>query len=286
MDEKSTKIITWLKKILGDQPLLPYEVNTRTTEILYQLAELSEARNKDSSLVIEDLKLKSAEVKAEASHLQELLLESLGPSFTKLSRMGNNYLNQIIDSCLVLELKDSSLASYIPAVNNLTFELMAMESKNQEMELELTNLRKKLTAALVQEKSLQEDLKKAEEQCTFEKVKVERRIRDMEHLKTKPQEFKLRIKAGEAQLVAAGMEDSLTHRSIVALSDKLTKLKEESEPLKKKLESYLDLSPNPSLAQVKIEEAKRELNAIDTELTMKVNMMELAPPEHSRRKLN
>lgn len=41
------------------------------------------------------------------------------------------------------------------------------------------------------------------------------------------------------------------------------------------MESYLDLMPNPSLAQVKIEEAKRELDSIEAELTRRVDMMEL-----------
>lgn len=47
-----------------------------------------------------------------ATYLQELLSDSLGPSYTNLSRMGNTYLNQLVDSCLALEIKDSSLTRY------------------------------------------------------------------------------------------------------------------------------------------------------------------------------
>ncbi|EDL09456.1 coiled-coil domain containing 5, isoform CRA_d [Mus musculus] len=71
------------------------------------------------------------------------------------------------------------------------------------------------------------------------------------------------------------MDASLSHRSLAALSEKLSELKEQTIPLKKKLESYLDLMPSPSLAQLKIEEAKRELDAIEAELTKKVDMMGL-----------
>nr|8FCK_A Chain A, HAUS augmin-like complex subunit 1 [Xenopus laevis] len=285
MDEKSTKIIMWLKKMFGDKPLPPYEVNTRTMEILYQLAEWNEARDKDLSLVTEDLKLKSAEVKAEAKYLQDLLTEGLGPSYTNLSRMGNNYLNQIVDSCLALELKNSSLSSYIPAVNDLSSELVAIELNNQEMEAELTSLRKKLTEALVLEKSLEQDLKKAEEQCNFEKAKVEIRSQNMKKLKDKSEEYKYKIHAAKDQLSSAGMEEPLTHRSLVSLSETLTELKAQSMAAKEKLNSYLDLAPNPSLVKVKIEEAKRELKATEVELTTKVNMMEFVVPEPSKRRL-
>ncbi|KAE8636795.1 hypothetical protein XENTR_v10003138 [Xenopus tropicalis] len=285
MDEKSTKIITWLKKMFGDKPLPPYEVNTRTVEILYQLAEWNEARDKDLTLVTEDLKLKSAEVKAEAKYLQDLLTEGLGPSYTNLSRMGNNYLNQIVDSCLALELKNSSLSSYIPAVNDLSSELVAIELSNQELEAELTGLRKKLTEALVLEKSLQQDLKKAEEQCNFEKAKVEVRAQNMKKLKDKSEEYKYKIHAAKDQLSSAGMEESLTHRSLVSLSETQTELNAQSMAAKEKLNSYLDLAPNPSLVKVKIEEAKRELKATEAELTTKVNMMEFVVPEPSKRRL-
>ncbi|XP_030048755.1 HAUS augmin-like complex subunit 1 [Microcaecilia unicolor] len=276
-------IVLWLKKVFGDKPISHYEVNTRTTDILYQLAACNEARDKDISLVIEDIKLKTVETAAEANFLQDLLLETMGPSFTRLSRMGSSYLNELVDSTLVLDVKDTSLASYIPAVIDLTSELLVLESKNQEMELELTNLRKKLTAALVLEKTLQEDLRKAEEQWTVERTKLDSRMQNMEFLKAKSEELTVRIKAAEEQLSATGMDPSLSHQSLVALSEKRTKLKEEAVPLKKKLESYLDLSPNPSLAQVKIEEAKRELSLIDAELTRKVDMMELALPEQNKR---
>lgn len=283
MDEKSTKIILWLKKIFGDKLLPPYEVNTRTVDLLYQLAEWNEARDKDLTLVLEDQKLKTAEIKAEAGYLQELLTDSLGPSYTNLSRMGNTYLNQLVDSCLALEIKDSSLASYIPAVNELSTDLVATEARNQELELELTNLRKKLTNAVVLEKTLEQDLRKAEEQCNMEKGKVEVRAQYLKILKDKSEEYKYKIQAAKDQLSSAGMEDSLTHRSLVSLSETLMELKEQSTATKEKLKSYLDLAPNPSLVKVKIEEAKRELKSTEDELNTKVDMMEFVLPEQKRR---
>ncbi|XP_072269606.1 HAUS augmin-like complex subunit 1 [Pyxicephalus adspersus] len=283
LPQQAGLIITWLKKMFGDKALPPYEVNTRTMELLCQLAEWNEARDKDLTLVVEDQKLKSAEIKAEANYLQELLSDSLGPSYTNLSRMGTTYLNQLVDSCLALEIKDSSLTSYIPAVNDLSSKLVAIEASNQELELELINLRKKLTNALVLEKSLEQDLRKAEEQCSTEKAKVEIRSQNIKKLKDKSEEYKYKIQAAKDELSAAGMEDSLTHRSLVSLSETLTELKAQSTVTKEKLKSYLDLAPNPSLVKVKIEEAKRELKATEAELNMKVDMMEFVLPEQKRR---
>ncbi|XP_053887185.1 HAUS augmin-like complex subunit 1 isoform X1 [Malaclemys terrapin pileata] len=294
MEEKLRRVTLWLKRTFGDQPIPQYEVNSRTVDILSELAECNETRDKDVSLVIDDMKQKTAEYESEGDHgtsnssytnyLQELLMESVTLSFNSLSSAGTSYLNALVDSAMALETRDTSLASFIPAINDLTSDLHATESRNREMELELTSLRKKLTAALVLEKHLQEDLKKTEEHLAMEKAKADSRTQNMKFLKDKSEDFKFRIKAAEEQLSASGMDPSLTHQSLVSLSEKLSELKQQTVPLKKKLESYLDLTPNPSLARVKIEEAKRELNALEAEFSSKVDMMALSVPEPSKRR--
>uniref|UniRef100_A0A6I8P802 HAUS augmin like complex subunit 1 n=1 Tax=Ornithorhynchus anatinus TaxID=9258 RepID=A0A6I8P802_ORNAN len=243
------EIASWLKKVFGDQPIPQYEVNPRTTEILCYLAECNQARDRDVSLVIEDLKQKAAEYESQGVYLQDLLMESISLSFTTLSSMGSNYLKALVDSAVVLETKDTSLASFIPAVNDLTSDLLQTESKNEEMETELTHLRKKLTATLVLEKRLQEDLRKTEQHLSVERTKAHSHMRNMEFLKAKSEDFRCRIKVAEEQLSARGMDASLSHQAIVALSEKLSELKKQTVPVKKKLESYLDLMPSfPSLA--------------------------------------
>ncbi|KAM7166408.1 HAUS augmin-like complex subunit 1 isoform 2-T2 [Macrochelys suwanniensis] len=233
------KITLWLKRTFGDQPIPQYEVNSRTVDILYELMECNETRDRDVSLVIDDMKQKTAEYESEVNYLQDLLMESVNLSFNSLSSAGTSYLNALVDSAMALETKDTSLAR---------------------------------------------DLKKTEEHLAMEKAKADSRTQNMKFLKDKSEDFKFRIKAAEEQLSASGMDPSLTHQSLVSLSEKLTELKQQTVPLKKKLESYLDLTPNPSLARVKIEEAKRELNALEAEFSSKVDMMALSVPEPSKRR--
>ncbi|XP_006034917.1 HAUS augmin-like complex subunit 1 isoform X1 [Alligator sinensis] len=273
------QVTLWLKKVYGDQPIPQYKVNARSVDILHQLAECNETRDRDISLLMDDMKQKTAEYGLEANYLQDLLAQSVNLSLTCLSKMGTHYLNALVDSAMALETKDTSLASFIPAINDLTSDLHKVESRNRELELELTTFREKLTKALVLEKRLQDDLKKTEEHVMVEKAKADSRTQNMKFLKNKSEDFKFRIKAAEEQLVANRMDPSLTHESLVSLSEKLAELKQQTRPLKKKLKSYLDLTPNPSLARVKIEEVKRELNALEEEFSAKVDMLALSVPE-------
>ncbi|XP_013914300.1 PREDICTED: HAUS augmin-like complex subunit 1 [Thamnophis sirtalis] len=131
-------------------------MNTRTVDILYELAECNESRDGDVNLLIEDMKQKAVEYESDGLFLQELLMEGLNLSLSSLSKASTSYLNHLVDIALALETKDTSLASFIPAINDLTSDLSRAQSKSKELELELSTLRRKLTSALVLEKRLQE----------------------------------------------------------------------------------------------------------------------------------
>ncbi|MGH0149241.1 UNVERIFIED_CONTAM: hypothetical protein FKN15_030245 [Acipenser sinensis] len=69
--------------------------------------------------------------------------------------------------------------------------------------------------------SLARDLSKTKENQAVEKARAENRLQNMDFFKAKSEDLKFRIKAAE----------------------KLAKLKQETIPMKKKLESFLDLTP-------------------------------------------
>ncbi|GAB0202702.1 HAUS augmin-like complex subunit 1 isoform X2 [Grus americana] len=273
MEEKLWRVTLWLKKIYGNEPIPQYEVNARTVDILHDLAEFNEARDRDVSLLIEYMKQKEAEYEAEANYLAGLLTESLDLSESSLSKEGIRYLNVLVDTAMTLEMKDTSLASCFCAIDDLTSELYAAESENREIKLESSKIKEKLTAVLMLEKKLAADLKKTEVFLEIENAKADSRSKNLEFLKNKSEDFKNRIKAAEDQLAAMALDQSLTHESLVSLSEKLAEQQEEIVVLKKKLEFYLDLPPNLSLAQVKIEEVKRELNTLEEELSKEVSSL-------------
>ncbi|XP_037229026.1 HAUS augmin-like complex subunit 1 isoform X2 [Falco rusticolus] len=259
MEEKLQRVTLWLKKIFGSAPIPTYKANERTVDILYKLVEYNEARDKDVSLLIEDMKQKAAEYEAEANYLQGLIAEVLGLSLSSLSSEAIECLYVLVNTAMALETKDTSLTSFFGAINDMTSELYETESNNREMELELSNIRKDLTAALMLEKQLEEDLKKTIEHLEIQEAEGKRRSIYTGFLQKKYLEIKVKIMAAENQLAVTGFVQSLTHESLMSLSEKLAGLQKEIGPLKKKLESFLDLTPSPSLVQAKIEEVKREL---------------------------
>ncbi|XP_034034207.1 HAUS augmin-like complex subunit 1 isoform X2 [Thalassophryne amazonica] len=271
MCEKLKEVNTWLSTVFGDQPVPQFEVTTRTVDILYQLAQCSGARCSNTALLTDDLKQKASEYQADGGHLQDVLLQGVGLSYASLPKPTADHFNALVASAMVLGVRDTSLCSFIPAVNNLTNEVLEAEKTCRTLDRELRTLRKRLGATLMLRGSLQEDISKTVKVQEVESAKMEERLLNMDFVKAKSKELNQRRERAEDQLLSRSMDKSLTHQAIVQLSGEVAALKQEIIPLKKKLEPYLDLSPSPSLAQVKIEEAKRELAVIDSQLEMNVD---------------
>ncbi|NWW28100.1 HAUS1 protein, partial [Falcunculus frontatus] len=150
------QVTLWLKKIYGDKPVPVYEVNERTVDILHEVMECSEERDRDVSLLIEDMKDQATKYEAEANYWQDILGESLGLSVGSLSQEAAAVLDDLVECAMVLEVEDTSLSSFYCAINYMTSELLKIKSKNREMELKLKTLTTKLTSALMMETQLRE----------------------------------------------------------------------------------------------------------------------------------
>ncbi|KAM9781230.1 HAUS augmin-like complex subunit 1 [Syngnathus typhle] len=266
MSEKLQRVNRWLAAVFGDEAVPQFEVTARTVDILDQLAESSEARCLHASLLAEDLNQKAAEYQADAAHLQAILREDLGVSLASLPKSCRDYLSSLVDSAVVLAVRDTSFCSLTLALNRLTDELLDEEKSETKLDRELLNLRKKLSAVLVLRGQLQEDVSKMHQEQMVASAITEERQLNMDFIKAKTEEIQHRREAQEARLVARNMKESLSHQALVQLSAEVTELQAQIKDLKKELQPFMDLSPSPSLALVKIEEAKRELAALNTQL--------------------
>ncbi|NXS89956.1 HAUS1 protein, partial [Erpornis zantholeuca] len=237
------QVTLWLKKIFGDMPIPEYEVNGRTVDILYEIMECNEERDRDVSLLIEDMKDQASKYEAEAKYWQDILGESLGLSLDDLSQEATMALNDLVESAMALEVEDTSLTSFYCAINYMSSELYKTKSQNQEAELKLIKLTKKLTSALEMEKQLEEDIKKIIEFQKAENAKAESRSKALKFLEAKSEDLKLRIRDAEEKLMATGLDQSLMHEALVKSSEELAALQKELEPLKMEVKSYYDLPP-------------------------------------------
>uniref|UniRef100_A0A8C5NMQ1 HAUS1 protein n=1 Tax=Junco hyemalis TaxID=40217 RepID=A0A8C5NMQ1_JUNHY len=257
--EKLTRVTSWLKKLYGSAPIPEYEVNERTVDFLHEIMESNEEAEKDVMLLIEDMKDRTRKYEAEAHYWQNILGESLGYLEGEMSKEANDDLTELVQSAIELNVEDTSLTSFYSAINDMTLELYKTKSKNKEMEEKLRTLKKKLTSALMLEKQLEKDIENLKKSQGIQEAKEETQSKNLKFLEDKCKDLKIRICDAQAELVSRGLDRSLTHEALVQSSEELAALRKEIEPLKMELASYLDLPLSIPLAQVKVEEARKEL---------------------------
>ncbi|NXK96108.1 HAUS1 protein, partial [Formicarius rufipectus] len=213
------QVALWLKKIYGNRPVPVYEMNKRTVDILHDLMELNEARDRDVSLVIEDMKHQETEYEAATKEMQAILTEDLGLSLNSLSREAMRSLNDLVKSAMALKTEDTSLTSFFCAISRMTSKLFETESQNREMKREVNALQKKLTSVLMMEKQLLEDIKNTEKSQKDETVKIESRSNNLKFIRDKSLELNIRIRNAEEELFSRGLDRSLTHSALVELAE-------------------------------------------------------------------
>uniref|UniRef100_A0A672GYX4 HAUS augmin-like complex, subunit 1 n=1 Tax=Salarias fasciatus TaxID=181472 RepID=A0A672GYX4_SALFA len=240
MCENVKKVSSWLGAVFGEGSVPQFEMNARTVEILNQLMQSSEASCRDTALLIEDYKQKAAEYHAEGDHLQDILQQSLNLSPASLSVSAARYLSILVESAVVLGVRDTSLSSYFPAINSLTNELLEAEKSNRKLKRELKAVRNKVGDTL--KKNLL-DLKKTIKLQAEEKVKVDQRQLNMDFMKAKNDELSIRQKKSEVL-----SSEFIPLQEVAALHNKIN-------PLREKLASYMDLSPvrHPDSSQTEVD---------------------------------
>ncbi|XP_026721655.1 HAUS augmin-like complex subunit 1 [Athene cunicularia] len=282
VEEKLGRLTTWLEKIHGDEAVPVFEVDTQTVDILYDLAECSEARDRDVSLLIETMKHKATEYDNETKYFQDVLLEALDISPINLSEEGTNNLNVLVDSAVILKTKDTSLASFFCAINAMSSELHATKLKNKKIQWKLRRLGTKLTEMLMLEKKLNEDLKNVNELLEADKAGDDSVSQDALFMKKKCCHLELEINDAQKQLATRALDQAETHESLVNLSKDVTLMQDEVTALKKELDFYLDLTPNSYFVDKKIEEVKKELDAAEAEFSKEIEMLSLQLPKPGR----
>eukprot|EP00042_Codosiga_hollandica_P045006 m.451247 g.451247 ORF g.451247 m.451247 type:complete len:261 (-) comp56915_c0_seq1:163-945(-) len=113
------------------------------------------------------------------------------------------------------------------------------------------------------------DIEAQSEQKRQAMVESEARI---DFLQRKAASYEQETERIDRQLLSLGYNGDLTHAALVSKSKELQALQESIQPLEAALNRYRALPPDLTLAQIKLEEAKRTLAALDQELASAVDL--------------
>ncbi|XP_002732759.1 HAUS augmin-like complex subunit 1 [Saccoglossus kowalevskii] len=274
MDRKHRHVQAWLDRLFVGSDVPQYEINERTIDILYDLMERNESRDKEAEALIEDLNQKAEEYNVEAVRHANIL-HSVGISVGNLSKSGSVSLATLASAANMLELKDASMSSYLLGLTRLSDEIALTSETREEEQSTIDELFSKTQNAWIKSSYLKKHLHSLEKQKEQKDAELKRKSQNAGFLHDKVQQYKDRLHHLQGELNKSGVDASIYHHTLVKRAEELKKLKDQVAPLRIKLDTYHKLPADPSLAEVKVEEAKRELDDLEKEIGSHINQMEL-----------
>lgn len=266
------KITDWLERVFNGQHIPRYEVNDATLGMLSKLCEHNEEMDRLTQLYIDHANKKIDEYNAEESRLEKLLAR-MGLSNESTSMASQSCIDTLTDLALNLNIRDCAKTSYFLAMNDLLTEYENLESEMRGAQNELFELNKWVDQSTKSHNKLSRIEETLAQRTEVNIPIAEKRHRDVETWNLKIGKYKEQIKKFDTEIEALSVNPDIHHETIVALSEKISTMKAEMKPLKQKLESYQSLPPDITLAKVKIEERKRELERMEKQMQSDIDLL-------------
>ena len=272
MNEQHQKVRAWLETLFVDEPVPAFEMNSQTIEVLSGLVDINQKKDRNMKMLVEDFEQKREEYRIEAKRLQRII-SSVGLPLSNMSQSGLTSVRTLANTAMVLDLKNSKMSSYLLGINEFSKELHSVKEQDIKTEHAMKQQLQKMNKALVEYNSLKKACKALEEQVSLQEPVLKQRLRDTGFLNQKTLEYQRQLDQLQIYQKQAGSEPALYHKALEKKHENIVKLEEELKPLKSKLDTYHSLPPNISLAKVKLEEAKRQLESLEEQLTTNIDSM-------------
>ncbi|XP_060085907.1 HAUS augmin-like complex subunit 1 [Ylistrum balloti] len=274
MNERHQEIQVWLENVFGGESVPSYELNKTTIHVLYNLMKKNRSMDEDTQLVIADLRQKTQEYNAEAGRL-ERVLKGVSITSSVLSQSGIMSVRNLANVALLLQIKDISDTNYMLALQALQDELYKTEEIYCQEQTILQDLRDKTKTALQKYNTIKRSLAMLQQEAKSQQPQMEGKAKETVFSRSKAKEYKEKISQLQKVLSSTGVDSSIYHRELVHKSEELQKLKDQMAPLKAKLQTYHSLPPDISLTKVKLEELKREVDMLESEVCKNIDLMHM-----------
>ncbi|KAL8575395.1 hypothetical protein ACOMHN_000011 [Nucella lapillus] len=145
---KYRKVQSWLENLYAGQPVPKFERNERTIDLLHQLMLKNVTRDRDTQLIIQDLRQRATEYAAEGQRLGNVL-GRMNLSAGSLSQSGVMSLRTLSNLAWLLQTRDTTDTSYLLGLTSLQNEADKVHEDFLAEEQLLTQLTLKTKDAVI-----------------------------------------------------------------------------------------------------------------------------------------
>lgn len=270
------EVTSWLKLVFeaAGKNVPEFEYTPRTITHLYHLAKTSQSRTQAAATVGEDARLRAAQYRSEVSRLSEVL-HCAGISQGSISQVGLGLAQSIAALADALDLKDTEDSSFLVAVADLSLKRIEIEQKRSRAQGDSLMLLDNTRKAISRLTYLRRTLSQLEEEAMNRDASMAQWQINLRMMASKERQYLLQLANYKAMVDRVGCTPEIQHGSLMRLVERKDELDRQMKPILDTLRSYQDLPPDKALAELAIEDKRREYEEAEKYLEEALNTSDI-----------
>lgn len=239
-----------------------FEYTPRSVAHLHNLATISTSRTQAASLVAEDLRIKAAEFRSQAARVREIL-ECAGLAPENLSQPAISSAQTLANNAHLLNIKDVEVSSFLVAFGDLCLRKSEVEERRSKAQKESKMLLDNTRKAIARLTHLKRTLAQLEEEVATCEGPMMQWQTNLKMMASKERQYLQQLSNYKAVLTRVGYTPEINHGVIMQMVELRKDLERKTKPILDTLRSYQDLPPDKALAELAIEDKRREIEAAE-----------------------
>eukprot|EP00250_Pteridium_aquilinum_P009866 c18990_g1_i1 orf=91-972(+) len=239
-----------------------FEYTPRSVAHLHNLASISTSRTQAASLVAADLRLKAAEFRSQAARVREIL-ESAGLAPENLSQSAVSSAQTLANIAHLLNIKDVEVSSFLVAFGDLCLRKSEVEERRLKAQKESKMLLDNTRKAIARLTHLKRTLAQLEEEVASCEGPTMQWQTNLKMMASKERQYLQQLSNFKTVLSRVGYTPEINHGVLMQMVELRKDLERKTKPISDTLRSYQDLPPDKALAELAIEDKRREIEAAE-----------------------
>ncbi|BBN13993.1 HAUS augmin-like complex subunit 1 [Marchantia polymorpha subsp. ruderalis] len=258
------EVKTWLKTVFEavGREVPDFEYTPRTVAHLHNICTLSQKRTQAATIVATDLRQKAAEFRAEAARVREIL-ECAGLSQENLSQSGVASAHTLATVAQLLDINNMETSSFLLAMAELSLKKADVEEKRSRAQKESKMLLDNTRKAIARLTYLKRTLSQLEEEAAVREGPMMQWQTNLKMMASKERQYLQQLANYKAVLARLGYTPEISHGVLMQMVELRKDLERKTKPILDTLRSYQDLPPDKALAELAIEDKRREYEAAE-----------------------
>lgn len=239
-----------------------FDYTPRSVAHLHNLASTSHSRTQAASIVAADLRQKAAEFRSQAARVRQIL-EAAGLAQENLPQTAVSSAQNLANVAHLLNLKDVEVSSFLVAFGDLSLRKSDVEERRSKAQKESKMLLDNTRKAIARLTQLKRTLAQLEEEVASCEGPIMQWQTNLKMMASKERQYLQQLANYKTVLSRVGYTPEINHGVLMQMVELRKDLERKTKPILDTLRSYQDLPPDKALAELAIEDKRREIEAAE-----------------------